>query len=227
MLVKNWMSKKVITAGENDSMQTAIELMKENHIQMLPIMNKNRLVGIVTDRDLKRASASDATTLEIHELFYLLCKISLKDVMTKNPITVTEDLTIEEAAEILLKNRLSGMPVVNGSGRLVGMITKSDIFKVLIALTGIGSRGIQYAFELEDRPGSIQEAADIIRSFGGRIVSIMSAIEGAPRGKRKVYIRSYGISRGDLDKLKERLEQKAKILYMIDHRENRREIYAT
>ena len=226
MLVKNWMCRDVITIDENKSMQKAIELIKENDIRMLPVMKDDQLVGIVTDRDLKRASASDATTLEVHELFYLLSKIKVKDIMTKNPITVTEDLTIEETSEILLENKISGAPVVDRSGKIVGTITQTDIFKVLISLTGVGARGMQYALELEDRPGSIKDIADIIRNFGGRIVSIMSTSNGAQTGKRKVYIRGFGISRENLDALKRQLDEEAKVLYMIDHRENRREIYS-
>ena len=88
MLVKNWMSKKVITVDTNASMQDAIETLKENNIRFLPVMKKRKLVGVVTDKDLKRASASDATTLEIHELLYLLSKIKLKDIMSKDVIVV-------------------------------------------------------------------------------------------------------------------------------------------
>ena len=84
MLVKNWMSKNVITVDEKDSMQDAMKHLKEHDIRMLPVMKKGKLVGIVTDRDLKKASASDATTLEIHELLYLLTKIKVKDIMTRD-----------------------------------------------------------------------------------------------------------------------------------------------
>ena len=83
MLVTNWMSKNIITVDENDSMQDAMKLLKEHDIRMLPVVKKGKLVGIVTDRDLKRASASDATTLEIHELFYLLTRIKVKNLMTQ------------------------------------------------------------------------------------------------------------------------------------------------
>jgi len=225
MLVKNWMCRDVVTLDEKESMQTAVRLMKENDIRMLPVMKDKKLVGVVTDRDLKRASASDATLLEAHELLYLLSKIKVKDIMTKNPITVPEDLTVEETAEILLANKISGVPVVDRSGKVVGTITQTDLFKVLISLTGVGSRGIQYAFELDDLPGSIKEIADIMRNFGGRIVSIMSTSNGVPKGKRKVYIRGFGIDRKNLEALKGQLDKKSKVLYMIDHRENRRVIY--
>ena len=86
------MSKNVITVDEKDSMQDAMKHLKEHDIRMLPVMKKGKLVGIVTDRDLKKASASDATMLEIHEFLYLLTKIKVKDIMTKNPITLPPTL---------------------------------------------------------------------------------------------------------------------------------------
>jgi acetoin utilization protein AcuB len=104
MLVKNWMSKNVITVDVNDSMQDAMKNLKEHDIRMLPVMKKGKLVGIITDRDLKKASASDATTLEVHELLYLLMKIKVKDIMTRDVITVPPDYTVEETAQVLQKN---------------------------------------------------------------------------------------------------------------------------
>ena len=225
MLVKDWMTKTVVTIDPNDSMQEAIRLMKDRDIRMLPVLKKGALVGIVTDRDVKRSSASDATTLEIHELLYLVSKIKIKEIMTKDPVSVPFDYTIEETAEVLLKNKISGAPVVNHDGRLVGTITQVDIFRALISLTGVGSRGIQFAFRLEDRPGSIKEVADVIRKYGGRMASILSSYERAPKGYRNVFIRMYGIDRLRLANLKDELGQKATLLYMVDHREGKREIY--
>jgi len=219
------MSKKVITVNANDSMQDAMRLLKENDIRMLPVMKNGNLVGIVTDRDLKRASASDATTLEIHELLYLVSKIKIKEIMTKDPITVPFDYTVEEVAEVLLENKISGAPVVDYDGKIVGTITQTDLFRALISLTGVGKKGIQFAFQLEDRPGSIKEITDVIRKHGGRMVSILTSYEGVTKGYRKVYIRMYGIERSKLSQLKEELKEKATVLYMVDHRENKREIY--
>ncbi len=113
MLVKNWMSQPAITVNEKDSMQDATKIMKKNNISILPVLKKEILVGVITDGDLKRASASDATSLEIHELFYLISKIKIKDIMSGTPITVPPDFTVEETAEILLKNKISGVPVVD------------------------------------------------------------------------------------------------------------------
>ena len=225
MLVKNWMSKTVITADVNDSMNKVMDLMKEHEIGMVPVMKKGKLVGIVTDRDLKRSSASDATTLEIHELLFLISKIKLKDIMTKDPITVPFDFTVEEAAEVLMKNRISGAPVVDQHGKVVGTITKGDMFRVLISLTGVGKRGIQFAFQVEDLPGTIKDVADIIRHYGGRMVSILSSYERVPEGYRNVYIRTYGIERLELPQLKDELREKATLLYIVDHRQEKREIY--
>ena len=225
MLVKNWMSKSVITADANDSMQDAMRRMKEKGISMLPVIKKGKLVGVVTDRDLKRASASDATTLEVHELLFLITKIKVQEIMTANPVTIAFDSTVEEAAEVLLEKKISGAPVVDEKGKLVGVITKNDLFRVLISLTGVGKRGIQFAFEVEDRPGSIRELADVIRRYGGRMVSILSTYENVREGYRKVFIRMYGVERHQLPQLEKELGEKAKYLYLVDHRENRREIF--
>jgi acetoin utilization protein AcuB len=226
MLVKNWMSRDVVTIDAEASMDDAIRLLKSNNIRMLPVTRKGRLAGIVTDRDLKRAQASDATSLDIHELLYLLTKIKVGQVMTKNPIAVPPDFTIEETADILMRNKISGAPVVDGSGELVGVITQHDLYRALIALSGFGRKGIQFAFLLEDRPGSIKEVADVVRKYGARMVSILSTYEGVPEGYRKAYIRIYGIDRDNMAGLKRELGEKAKLLYMVDHRDDVREIYS-
>ncbi len=225
MLVRDWMSRTVITVGEDDSMQEAMRLLKQNKIRMLPVVKKGRLTGVITDRDLKRASASDATSLEIHELIYLLSRIKVKEIMTQPPITVPVDFTVEETAEVLLEHKINGVPVLDKEDNLVGVITQSDLFRVIISLTGVGKRGIQIGFKLEDRPGSIKEIADVIRAFSGRMVSILTSYDGAPEGYRWAYIRAYDIDRSKIEELKNELGKIAPLLYLVDHRENRREIY--
>jgi acetoin utilization protein AcuB len=206
-------------------MQDAIRLMKQHNIRLLPVLREGRLTGVLTDRDLKRASASDATTLDVHELLFLVSKIKVKSIMARNPIHVAPELTVEETAEVLLANKISGAPVVDGSGRVVGVITQSDLFRLLISLTGVGKRGIQFAFQLADRPGSIKEVADVIRTYGGRMVSILTSYDNVPEGFRKVYIRMHGVDRTRLQALKEELRKTATLMYIVDHRENRREIF--
>lgn len=225
MLVKNWMSKPAIIIDIDDSMNDAIKLLKNHNIKMLPVMKRGVLVGIVTDRDLKRASASDATSLEIHELLYLISKITIKEIMTKEPITVPEDYTVEETAEILLKHNISAVPVVDQHRNVVGTITQNDIFRILISLTGAEKKGIQFGMEVEDRPGSIREVTDVIREYGGRMASILTSYDMAPEGFRRVYIRMYGIDRFKINRLKKALQEKARLLYMVDRREVHRETY--
>jgi len=235
MLVKNWMRNQVVTADVNDSVPDAVALLKKHQIRMLPVMDKGKQVGVVTDRDLKRVSASDATPIEIHELAYKLSQRKIKEVMSKPPITVPLDYTVEEAAEVLLEHKISGVPVVDQEGQLVGTITQSDLFSLLMSVTGMGKRGLQYAmmqkrgiqfaFIVEDRPGSIRELEDILRKYKGRMTSILSSYERVPDGYRKVYIRMFGIDRSKLPQIKKELKEKASLVYMVDHRENKREIY--
>lgn len=226
MLVKNWMNTNIITVDANESMLDAINLLKKHNMLMLPVMRNGELVGVVTDRDLKRASASDATTLEVHELMYILSKIKVKDIMSRPPVTVPEDYTLEETAEVLLNNKISGVPVVDHGHQVVGTISQNELFRAMLSVTGLKKRGVQFAFQLEDRPGSIKDVADVIRSYGGRMASILSSYEHVPEGRRNVYIRMYGVDRAKLEELVKKLKETATVLYMVDHRENRREIYA-
>jgi acetoin utilization protein AcuB len=145
--------------------------------------------------------------------------------MTKDPVTVPPDYTIEETAEILLKHKISGVPVVDDYGIVVGVITQNDLFRIIISLTGVEKKGIQFGVEVEDRPGSIKEVTDIIREYGGRMASILTSYDMAPEGFRRVYIRMHGIDRFKINKLKEAIREKASLLYLIDRREVHRETY--
>ena len=225
MLVKEWMSKEVITVDVEDSYLTAAKRMKQNNIRMLPVMKRGDLVGIITDRDLKRASASDATSLEAHELLYLLSELKASDFMTKHPITVPFDYTIEEAAQIMLEKKISGLPVMDYDNQVVGVITQSDIFRTLVSMTGLSKRGVLFALSVEDRPGAVREAADVIRASGGTAASILSTYDKAPKGRRNVFIRMYGIDRQALPALKKGLKEKADLLYWVDLLSNTREIF--
>jgi len=225
MPVKDWMSKKVITVDVNDSMQHAINLLMENDISMMPVLEEGKLVGVVTDRDLKRASPSDAVMLDIQRILYLLSKLEVGAIMSRFPVTLAIDHTVEEAAEIMVKNKISGAPVVDESGEIRGIITKNDLFKAMMALSGLAHKGVQFGFLLEDRPGSIKEITDVIRGYNARLVSVLSCYEQAPEGYRNVYIRAFNIDRENMQSMKEELRKKAKMLYMVDHRDDFREIY--
>lgn len=225
MLIRYWMNQPVITVEKNDSMQRAATLMKENRIRLLPVIDKGKLCGILSDRDLKRASASDATSLDVHELLYLVSKIKVADIMTRDVITVNQDWTMEEAADLMLGRKISGAPVVDDNGQLCGVITQIDMFKATLYITGLRKRGFHLACVLEDTPGSIMEVANVVREFGGRIASILSTYERAPAGYRNVYLRFYDVSRDRIDDMLKILKDKAKLRYMVDHRENRRTLF--
>jgi acetoin utilization protein AcuB len=221
MLIRNWMTRDPITVEPDTSMLDAEHIMKENKIRRLPVMKGGKLVGILTEHDLKAASASSATTLDVHELMYLLARVKVREIMTKEPITIRDDDTVEEAAVVMLRRRISCLPVVDEKERLVGIITNTDIFKVLVSLTGIFRGGIQFAFELEDRSGSIKEVADVIREYGGRMAAILTSYENAREGCRRVYIRAKDIDRSRLDELERRLRENYRVLYTIDSRKKK------
>jgi acetoin utilization protein AcuB len=225
MLIKYWMSKPVVTVGKADSMQRATLLMKENHIKLLPVVENEAICGILSDRDLKHASASDATSLDVHELLYLLSKIKVADIMTKHVVTVHQHWTVEEAADVMLERKISGAPVVDDEDRLCGVITQTDMFKATLYITGLKKRGFHLAFILEDTPGSIMEVVNVVRSYGGRMASILSTYERAPDGYRNVYLRFYDVSRDRIDDMLSRLKDLANLRYLVDHRENRRTLF--
>ena len=225
MLVKDWMTTDVITIGPEDTLPDAMRLMGENNIHMLPVVKDGNLIGILSDRDVKRSWASDATTLDKHELTYLLEQTKIKDVMTKKAITVPFDYTLAETAEVLFEHRISGVPVVDHSDKIVGVITQDDLFREMVTLAGVKERGILFAVEVEDQPGTVRDVTGVIRKFGGRMASIMVSYDHVPEGHRRVYIRMYAVDRSRLDKLKEEIKAKAKMLYMVDLRENVREIF--
>ena len=225
MLVKNWMSKDPITVEEEASMQDASSIMRENNVRMLPVLKNGKLTGMISDSDLKRASASDATLLDIHELLYLISKIKVRDIMSKPPITVPEDFTVEETAQVLMEHNISGVAVMDEDAKLVGIITRYDVFKILISLSGLGKKGIQFAFRIDDTPGSIKLLTDVIRKHGGRIASILTSYEYAPEGMRTVYLRVYGIDRRILPEVIRELGEKGALIYFVDHRDNKRQIF--
>ena len=131
--VKDWMTRRVITVDTRTSLPDAHKLMRTNNIRRLPVVDRGKLVGIVTRSDIREASPSEATTLSIWEMHYQLSKLSVGISMTKDPYTVTPDTTIKDAAKMMYTYKIGGLPVVNEGGELQGIMTESDIFRILIA----------------------------------------------------------------------------------------------
>jgi acetoin utilization protein AcuB len=137
MTVGEWMNRDVVTVRPDASFRMAMHQIHQQGIRHLPVVEGKRLVGMVTDRDLRQASPSGATSLNVHELHSLLEKVSVREIMTTRLITVGPDQSLEEAALLLLGHRIGGLPVVQG-GELVGIITETDILQALLQLRGKG-----------------------------------------------------------------------------------------
>ncbi len=189
MRISDWMTKDVIYITPDTSMMKASRLMKDKGIRRLPVLDDDgRVVGIVSDRDVKEASPSKATTLDMHELYYLLSELKVKDIMTKKPVCLKPDDSVEEAALLMVEKHIGGMPVVDGNGRLAGIITDSDIFKVLLDITGVRVGGIQLAFELKNEPGTLRPILDALREHKASVVSVLTSQQDGGQN-RMVFIR--------------------------------------
>lgn len=225
MLVEYWMNKNPITLNVDDSMKKAMDLLMENKIHMLPVMENGHLAGTVTDHDLKRAKAAIASTMDTYDFSEIYEEIKVLSFMSLDLVTIPWNFSIEETAEILIEKKINGAPVVDSDGNLEGVITNTDIFNALISLTGLKKRGIQFGILVEDTLGTIKEITELIGKYGGKIASILTSYEKAPKGYRTVYLRMYDINRAKLPDLREALTEKARLLYMLDLREGTRKIF--
>jgi CBS domain-containing protein len=131
-LVKEWMTREVVTVSPETTLPEAHRLMTDKKIRRLPVVARGRLVGIVTRGDVRGAEPSGATSLSIWEINYLLSKLKVEEIMTPRPATISPDATIGEAAGLMLEKKISGLPVVNVEGQVVGIITESDIFRLVV-----------------------------------------------------------------------------------------------
>lgn len=192
MLIGERMSYPVITVSKDLPINEALSLMRREKIRRLPVLDKGKLVGIITDHDLLNASPSPATSLSIWEMNYLLSKITVKDVMTKKVLTVTEDTPIEEGARIMADNKVGGLPVLRGS-EVVGIITETDLFKILLELMGARERGIRLTVLVDNKPGQLAKIAGAIANEGGNIFATGSILGDDPTN-RELTIKVSGIN---------------------------------
>lgn len=221
MLVRDYMTPNPMTVGEDTSIVEAAESMKQMKIRRLPVMRGQELIGVVTDRDLRSAAPSGVISFDAQErqlmpeLHSLLAAMKVRDVMCHRVITIRPEQTIVAAAQLMLKHRISGLPVVDSQGRLSGIITETDVFKVLVDLSGVRSGKTVFAFRLADSPGSIREVADVIREHGGRLASILTSYSSAGAHFRHVYIRIRDLPAPQLQALETALRNKFELLYMV------------
>ena len=188
MPVQNWMTTDVVSVGPDTSLLKVGKLMKDHHIRRIPVVDENgQVVGIISDRDVRDASPSKATTLDMYEMHYLLAELKAKNIMTTKPITVKPTDTVEQAALIMLDNKVGGLPVVDDSGKLVGIISDHDVFKALVDITGARMGGLQFAIELPDQPGTARPLFDLLRAHNARLLSVLTVSNAD--GNRQLFIR--------------------------------------
>jgi acetoin utilization protein AcuB len=160
----------VITATPDMPINEALNLMKREHIRRTPVVKDGKLVGIVSDKDLLNASPSPVTSLSVWEMNYLLSKVTVRDVMTKDVLTITEDTPIEVAARIMADNKIGGLPVVRGD-QVVGIITETDIFKIFLELMGARQPGVRATALVTEKPGELARVTKAIAELGGNFLA--------------------------------------------------------
>lgn len=215
MFVGERMSHPVIMIHPEMPIQEALNLMRKERIRRLPVTDeRGRLIGIVTERDLLQASPSEATSLSIWELNYLISKITVERVMNKKPITVSEGTPLEEAARIMADNKIGGLPVTRGD-EVVGIITETDLFKIFLELMGAREPGVRVTALVADVPGELARLTTAVRNVGGNILAMGQCL-GPSSQTREVVMTVDGV---DLPVLEQALQ--ANVNKLIDIRDRK------
>jgi acetoin utilization protein AcuB len=172
MLVKERMTRNPLFIRPDTPVTEAQEMMKSQKIHHLPVLDREeRLVGIVTEKDLLYASPSVATTLSVYEMTSLLAKLKVDRVMTRNVVTISEDVPLEEAARIMADRKIGGLPIMRGKA-LVGLITESDLFRIFIELFSARQRGVRVTVTIPNEKGELARVAAAIAQVGGNIIAL-------------------------------------------------------
>lgn len=213
MFVKNKMTANPYTVSPDSSVPEAHEIMKEHGIKRLPVIKNGKLVGIVSKEDILKASPSQATTFSINEVTYLLSKTKISQIMKKNPIYISPDALLEEAALLMRDNAIGFLPVVD-NGKLVGIITESDIFDAFIEMLAFREPGTRLTVEAVDEPGILSSLTSIIGSHGANITHV--AVYRGSNGKSAVVIAINSFNTAEMEKTIE--EQGFRILHKIQNK---------
>ncbi|NLI92894.1 MAG: CBS domain-containing protein [Peptococcaceae bacterium] len=171
MYVQQFMTSQVITVSPDESIFNAMNIMKTKRINRLPVISSGRLVGIVSDGDLRAASPSPVTSLSKFEMNELLSKVSIKDVAVKKVITCSPDTLIEDAALLMRENKIGALPVIEGE-KLVGIITQNNILDAFLDIMGVRSPGKRIVVEVRDEVGIFNEVTAVTRQYGVDITSL-------------------------------------------------------
>ncbi|MGE5396958.1 MAG: CBS and ACT domain-containing protein [Chitinophagales bacterium] len=174
MKVRDRMSANPITVSLETTISEAMQLMRDNNIRRVPVMDRRKLVSIVTQKDLAEVSPSSATTLSVYEVNYLLAKTRIGDVINlkRRLITIEADQSIERAAVVMQENKIGAIPVLD-QGKLVGIITETDIFSAFIEILGVNRPGIRIDLEVGEGVGAVARVTGIIANLGISIENIV------------------------------------------------------
>ncbi|AJQ30066.1 MULTISPECIES: CBS domain-containing protein [Pelosinus] len=198
MFVESRMTANPITISSNTTIADASEIMRNNKFRRLPVVEGGKLVGIVTDRDLRAVSASPATALSIFELNYLLAKMKIKDIMQKEVISINTGATVEEAAILMYNHRIGGLVVVDEQGAVAGIITETDIFKSFVDIMGLVDGKTRLTLDVTDKIGLLHEISEVFLAMNINITSMVSY--ALPDGKIEMIIRADIIDTEELEK---------------------------
>ena len=177
MIIADRMKKNPATASPEMSISEASAKMKAEKVHRLPVLDDDRhLVGVISEKDILLAAPSPASTLSTYEINYLLSKLKVKNIMSRNPVTITRETTIEEAVRLMVENDLSCLPVMD-NGFLSGIVSKSDLFKILLEMLGAKHKGIRVEALVEDKVGVVAGLSDKFTAAGINIISL-GTLEG-------------------------------------------------
>ena len=200
MIIERRMTKNPVTISPDANVVEASELMKKEKVHRLPVLDKDKkLVGVISEKDILFASPSPDSSLSIHEMAYLLSKLTVRKLMTKDPVTITKDTTVEEAARLMVDQDLSCLPVVEGD-KLVDIVSKSDMFKILLELFGARHFGTRLSFLVDDKPGTIAAISRAVAEKGWDIISF-GTFMGTDPSNAICTIKVEGCSQNDLVQL--------------------------
>ncbi|TWT14218.1 CBS and ACT domain-containing protein [Streptococcus sp. sy010] len=200
MAVKDFMTKKVVYVSPDTSVAHAADLMKEQNLRRLPVIENDKLVGLVTEGTMAEATPSKATSLSIYEMNYLLNKTKIRDVMIKDVISISPYATLEDAIYLMMKNKVGVLPVAE-NGIVSGIITDRDVFKTFLKVSGYGEEGVRVRLFLKDQAGAFEKVVKIFAEDHLNIRSVLVNNENA----EKVLVEVQLDGRFDIDVLKKEL----------------------
>jgi len=197
MFVRTSMTTNPFTISPDSTIPDAHEIMTKNNVKRLPVVKNGILVGVVSKEDIAQASPSKATSFSVGELTYLLARTKISQVMKKDPVTIGPDALLEEAAIVMRNNEVGFLPVVQ-NGRVVGIITESNIFDAFIDLLGFRDIGTRLTIEAEDMPGIMANLAGIFAEHGANITHI--AVYRGSSGTSTVVVGTHSYNTDEIEK---------------------------